>query len=249
MGNKNFSAKRTMSLTPIAIILLCTIVSLTIAFFFSSEWTAKYVQLSGRVSIEAVGRGTAYNSIEDRGSVCKLDIQIDRDYGVLIPNAPLTVYANCKVSRSTTKPLLRAKMQIEILDDEGNAYAETNGHDVANDMSNLLEGVILDNSNWAYYDGFYYYLETPTTEAQSTSVLREIDATSEDVIVPFLNEPITVPYYIDDAYSGISIKIVIVFQAIQNYLADKITGERITPNTIVNSQIIFNDFESTNTSD
>ncbi len=243
MEKKNFSAKRSMSLVPIAILLLCTIVSLTVAFFFSSDWATKYVQLSGRVSIEAVGKGTAYNSIEDTVSSCNLDIDIDRDYGVLIPNAPLSIYANCKVNQSTTKPLLRAKMEVSIFDTSGNSFSETGEHNVAEDMTILLKTNILDGSNWAFFEGYYYYLETPTTNAQGTSVLKEVDATSEDVIVPFLNDPITVPSYIDDSYSGLSIKITIVFQAIQNYIANKVTGERITPNTITNSLIIFNDFE------
>lgn len=245
MEKKNFSAKKSISLlTPIAILLLCTIVSLTLAFFFSSDWTAKYVQMSGKVDIEAVGKGNAFNSIEDTVSSCNLEIEIDRDYGVLIPNMPITVYANCKVKQSTTKPLLRAKLYVSILDDDGNPFDDVD-HDVASDMYNLLETNILDGTNWAKYEGYYYYLETPTTTATSTSVLQEIDATAGDVVVNFLEKPITVPYYIDSNYSGLTVKIIVTFQAIQNYIANKTTGERLTPNTIANSQVIFDDFTDT----
>lgn len=249
MVKKNFSAKKSASLTPIAILLLCAIVSLTVAFFFSSDWATKYVQLSGSVRIEAVGKGSAHSSIEDTVSSCNLDIDIDRDYGVLIPNAPLAIYANCKVSKSTTKPLLRAKMDISILDDEGEEFVvgEDSEHNVAQDFSSLLETSVLDGTNWAYVNGYYYYLDTPSTSANGSSILKEIDATEEDVIITFLNKPITVPSYIDDSYSGFSIKITITFQAIQNYIANKTTGEKLT-NNITNSLIIFDDFESSSSS-
>lgn len=241
MGKKNFSAKKTASLTPIALVLLFTVVSLTLAFFFNSDFASQWVKMSGRVSIEAVGRGDAYNSIEDTGSSANLDIQLDRDYGVLIPNMPLTIYANCKVKRSTTKPLIRAKMTITIFDTNNNPYDEEGEHDWQSDLFSQLDNNITNNTNWYFHsDGYYYYLNSVENTGNENSILKEVDATSSDTIVNFLDKPITFPSYIEDDYSGLQVKIKIIFQAIQNYIPDD-NGNKL-PNTINNSLKIFDEF-------
>ena len=225
----------------IILLLLSVFIGVTIAFFANSEFATSLLGMSGKVKIEAVGKGN--KSIEDN-STCNLEIQLDRDYGVLIPNMPITIYANCKVKRSTTKPLLRAKFQVTVLDKYGNPYVETGENLVSIDIYTMLSHIVLDNDSWYLHtDGYFYYIQTLNEENKENSILQEVDATTEDTIVNFLNNStIRIPSYIDDSYSGLSIKIKIVFQAIQNYIHDN-NGNKL-PNTITNSLKIFNEFKN-----
>ena len=226
----------------VILLLLSVFIGVTIAFFANSEFATSLLGMSGKVKIEAVGKGN--KSIEDN-STCNLEIQLDRDYGVLIPNMPITIYANCKVKRSTTKPLLRAKFQVTVFDKYGNPYVETGENLVSTDIYTMLCHNVLDDDSWYLHtDGYFYYIQILNEENKENSILQEVDATTEDTIVNFLNNStIRIPSYIDDSYSGLNIKIKIVFQAIQNYIPDN-NGNKL-PNTITNSLKIFNEFKNT----
>lgn len=197
--------------------------------------------MSGKVKIEAVGRGNEYKVIEDNYNSCNLDISYDKDYGVLIPNMPITIYANCRVKRSTTKPLLRAMMTMTLFDTDHNPIDEDKLN-VQLDMYRQLTDVITNNTNWYYHtDGFYYLLDDASTNAGDNAIMQEVDATSGDKIVEFLNKPIVVPKTLDSSYSGMRLRVIVTFQAIQNYIPDN-AGNKL-PNTIANAQKIFEDFE------
>lgn len=234
------SNSRSSITTIVVLLLLSVFVGVTLAFFANSDFATSLLGMSGKVRIEAVGKGD--KSIEDNAT-CNLEIELDKEYGVLIPNMPITIYANCKVKKSTTKPLLRAKFQVTIFDNNGNPYEEKDGNNLAMDIFGDINNLVLSNANWSLYtDGYYYYINTLDTSTLGNSVLEEIDATSQDTIINFLNgDTFRIPSYIEDDYSGLSIKIKIVFQAIQNYIPDD-DGYKL-PNTIVNSLKIFNEFE------
>lgn len=241
MGNKNFGTKK-VNYLPITLVLFACIVTVTLAFFFGSDWASGFFKLSGKVDIEAVGKGDTYSSIEDRGSVSNLKIELDRDYPNLIPNMPIRIDVNCKVKKSSTKPLLRAKFSLEILEkDTDNQFQEPEGKNIFEDLNNQLKTTITNNSNWYLFsDGFYYYIESFDETNAGDSFLKEIDATSGDVIVPFIAESITFSKEADNTYSGLEINISITFQAIQNFIPDD-NGVEL-PKTITNSQKIFSDF-------
>lgn len=228
--------------TYLILLLLSITIGITLAFFSNSDFASKFLGTSGRVKIEAVGDGN--KSIEDNiPNSCNLEIRLDRDYGVLIPNMPITIYANCKVYRSTTKPLLRANFAVTIIESNGNPVdADSDDEDITMDITNQIITRIEENANWYMHsDGYYYLVDT---QNGANSVLTECDATEGDIIVPFLNgKSVTVPSYIDDSYSGLGIKIKIIFQAIQNFIPDD-NGIRMS-NTITNSLKIFNEFKTT----
>lgn len=228
--------------TYLILLLLSITIGITLAFFASSDFASKLLGTSGRVKIEAVGDGD--KSIEDIiPNSCNLEIRLDRDYGVLIPNMPITIYANCKVYKSTTKPLLRANLAVTIIDSTGNPVDADEGDDnITNDIRNQILDRIDENDNWYMHsDGYYYLVDS---KSGANSILTECDATAGNIIVPFLNgKSITVPNYIDDSYSGLGIKIKIIFQAIQNFIPDD-NGIKMS-NTITNSLKIFNEFKTT----
>lgn len=166
---------------------------------------------------------------------------MDRDYGVLIPNMPVNIYANCKVYKSTTMPLLRASFSVTVLDETDNPL-QLDEHNVSADITSQILNNIDNKAYWyRHSDGFYYYVDS---EDGDNSILKEIDVRTSNVIIPFLDgDEVVIPSYIDDSYSGFSIKIKIIFQAIQNFIPDD-NGNRIS-NTINNSLKIFNEFTST----
>ena len=47
------------------LVVLSVVVGTTLAYLFSSDFASKFVGMSGAVKIEAVGKGTKYDSIED----------------------------------------------------------------------------------------------------------------------------------------------------------------------------------------
>ena len=74
-----------------------------------------------------------------------------------------------------------------------------------------------------------------------TTLLAEVDVTDGDRVVNFINDTIKFPTYVTSSYSGLGVKFVITFQAIQNYIPD--TNGNQLPNTIDNSLKIFNAFD------
>lgn len=234
---KKASANNKSIIVFVIILLLSVVSAVTLAFFAGSDYASKWTMTSGKVKIEAVGKGNA--SIEDQTNSCKLEIEFDRDYGVLIPNMPIRLYANCKVYQSSTKPLLRANFRITLMDSYGNPLESSGNEQLEVDITSQIKEKIVDSDNWYYHaDGYYYYVES---EDGDNSILKEIDATGRDTIVPFLNgDEITFPKYVEDDFSGLSVKLKIVFQAIQNYIPDD-DGNQIA-NTIANAQKIFNEF-------
>jgi hypothetical protein len=126
---------------------------------------------------------------------------------------------------------------------ESNLSDESGMQDLSVDMFNLLVDVISDD--WMLYDGYFYYIgnmSQPQGASGGGVLLKEVDATSGDVVVNFINEPIIFPTYVDKSYSQMGLKFIITFQAIQNYIPDE-SGNRLE-NTIDNSLKIFEFFDS-----
>ena len=96
------------------------VTGVTLAFFFDPDWSSGKVTMSGAVNIEAVGKGTAYESIENT-STSNLMGSLSDGYSVLIPGMPISIDVNCKVYQSTTKPLLRADFNAVLLDKDSGA--------------------------------------------------------------------------------------------------------------------------------
>ena len=239
-NNKNFGVRKTTFL-PITLTIFACVITFTLAFFFTSDWATSHLQMSGKVQITAVGKGDLYNSIENDVNSSNLVIEYDRDYGVLIPGEPIRLDANCKVGRSTTMPLLRAKLVLELKNvDTDTPYDETQINVIAN-LNDQLDDIILDSASWYLHtDGFYYLVLTKNDSAPENSILKEINATESDVIINFINKEITFPTFVTSDYSGLSVRFKITFQAIQNYIPDD-NGDQI-PNTIKNSLKIFDTF-------
>lgn len=250
MSKFNYSNNKTSrglsSISIVIITMLFITVSVTLAWMFADIYASKVTQMSGKVDIEAVGKGTEFASIEDTDSSCNLVIDLDNYYDVLIPGMPISCIVNCKVFRSTTKPLLRTSLLLEVTDENGNSTGDTDILSVAEDLTNQIYDIIEKDNDWYFHsDGFFYYVGDlyPTgTTLEGETLLKEIDVETDDVIIPFVDEAIKFPEYVTSEYSGLGIKIIIKFQAIQNYIPDE-NGNRI-PNTITNSQLIFSDFDN-----
>lgn len=225
----------------ILLLVFSATVSLTLAFFYHEDWANNSIGTSGAVTITAVGDNNA--SIQDNGKTCRLVVTLDDYYeNLVIPNAPLSLTANCKVNNSTTNPLLRASFKLEFID-------KTLGVPVKNNttidgfvatMQGELSTIVTANG-WFFQDGYYYYVGTDATTSAGNTILKEVEFEgSSDTIVPFINQSIHVPSSINSEFSGYKLKFTIVFQAIQNYIPND-AGEKM-PNTITNSLKIFNDF-------
>lgn len=242
--NKYFGATKKVSLLPILLVVFCCIVTLTIAFFFSDDFATGHLGISGKVQIVAVGKGDEYNSIENGVTSTNLVIELDNGHDTLIPGMPLRMDANCKVKRSTTKPLLRAWLNLGLYNTETMDKIEdwNENAGVIVDINNQLDTIITGSSKWVLADdGFYYYINSKNA-ILGDSILEEIDATAGDVVIHFIDKAIKFPTSVDSDYSGLGVKIRITFQAIQNYIPDE-NGQKL-PNTIDNSYKIFNAFGS-----
>ncbi|MBQ7352272.1 MAG: hypothetical protein IJW59_05395 [Clostridia bacterium] len=235
------TAYGSLSLIACILVVFC-FVSLTMAFFFDTDFASSNVSMSGKVVIEAVGEGDTYNSIEDT-TTSNLVITLQDNHNVLIPNMEIYAYANCKIYRSLTMPLLRAKLQMNFIDMSDGTIDEQ-ATAVINDMKTQFNDVIVKDKDWYLHtDGYYYYIgdivQTATEGNEGDYKLKEIDVTSVDeYVVHFIDEPILFPYYVTSDYSGLGFQMVITFQAIQNYIPDA-SGIRLE-NTINNAQLIFN---------
>lgn len=158
LNNYTFKNKSKKSdfLLIIGVVTLSLLIGFTIAFFASDIWSSMNVQMSGPVRIEAVGAGTSYTSIEDTGTT-NLIITLDEEYEVLIPGMPISVPANVKVYRSTTKPLMRAKVDIDVLDMDLNIGA-TDSLSVASDLYVQMTNSIESNHWYLHSDSYFYYI-------------------------------------------------------------------------------------------
>ena len=134
------------------IVGLSIFVSVSMAFFFASDFASSRVGMSGRVDIVAVGSGNL--TIEDTHT-SNLVVNLDSAYEVLIPGMPISIPANCKVYRSTTKPLLRAKLDM-LLKDRITAEDKMDEIGVIQDMYLQLSDVIEENGWYLHTDSYYY---------------------------------------------------------------------------------------------
>jgi len=245
-----FSYKSKVSLGLIVIIALAFVlfVSLTIAFFYNDDYATSKIGMSGKVKIEAVGEGEAYNSIEDTHT-SNLVITLGNGYDVLIPGMEVDINANCKVYKSTTKPLLRAKLEFLVTDNVTGSESDGTGFEggqigstdlVVAEISGQLISEIRRNKWYLHTDGYYYYLgDVDQGSAEyGDQKMQEVAVTSGDfVVIDFLSEPFTFPTQIDSSYSGFGVQFKITFQAIQNYIPDENGNKK--SNTITNSITIF----------
>ena len=145
----------------ISIICFVTLVSVTLAFFSSDDFASKFFGVSGKVQITAVGKGTEYASIEDTDTLCRLEIELDKGYNVLIPGMPVNAIVNCKVSRSTTKPLLRAFFSLSAIDMDTGLVDNENA-EITADINSQVHDIITKDNDWYFHtDGYYYYAIDP----------------------------------------------------------------------------------------
>lgn len=223
------------------LVLTFSLVGSTLAYYFSDDFASSMIGLSGKVDIEVVSK-TADVSIED-DTETKLIIYVEDNYGVHIPGGWFEPTANIKVYQSTTKPLLRAIMDVQLINmetDEVITDAEIDKFDLAESLYDSLADIVTSNG-WVYYpeDKYYYYRNTNEINADiEDTILWEVDATDEEyVVVHFIDDEIQFLEEIDSTYSGYGVKIIIRFEAIQNFIPDD-EGKQL-PNTIENSKLIF----------
>lgn len=231
--------KQNRSSLSLAIILIAAVfVGTTLAFFFATDWASKSLVMSGKVDILAVGDGNV--SIEDNNSISKLVITLDNGYNRLIPGMPIEMPVSVRVTRSTTKPLIRARIQMKILDRE-TMTEQSDELAALQNMYGQMINIIESNDWYLHTDGYFYYISGVTqTGVGGNTILTEVDATAKNEVIPFIDDLITFPTWITHSYSGLAVEYKITFQAVQNYIPDE--NGRQLPNTITNSLKIFNEF-------
>ena len=149
----NHDQRKTMPWWLISIIVLLLGVGTTLAFFFASDYASSTVKMSGKVAIEAVGAGNT--TIED---TYKSNLVINMDsYKKLIPGMELEMPANCKVYKSTTKPLLRAKLDIDMIN-MTNYEEYTEDLSIVQDMFGQMTDAIESNGWYLHTDSYFYYV-------------------------------------------------------------------------------------------
>lgn len=139
----------------VVVVSLCTVVGITIAFFFNSDWANNNIGMSGKVDILAVGDGDL--TIEDT-YISNLEITLDDEYDVLIPGMDISLPANVKVFKSTTKPLLRARLDVELLDTEDTEEEQNDELRVIQDLYGQLSDTIKDNGWYLHIDSWFYFV-------------------------------------------------------------------------------------------
>lgn len=252
-NNRYYGAKKPQM--PFSLILLICltvcIVGTTVAYFFASDWAGKYTTMSGKADIEAVS--SSGSSIEDRVdgdvTISNLVVTLEDDHKFLIPGMDIKMPAYVKVYKSTTKPLLRAKFSLRLYQTttSGDVLLEgTNDpKNISTQMTTSLHSVIEANGWVLNDDGYYYYIKGNTVQTTvSDTVMYEVDATAGNVIEPFVKDTdlIKLPENIDSTYSGLKIRFLVTFEAIQNYIPNPDDdGKTKLPNTIANSKRIFDD--------
>jgi len=245
---KNFSNPKQNVSTPkaglvLALCLLSVFIGVTLAFFFSSDYASKDITMSGAVRIEAVGPAPARNSIEDTVTTTRLVVELDKTFNRLIPGMPISVPANCKVFKSTTKPLLRALLDITMY--ENDLVTDSADLSIVSNLIGQMSPKIEENGWYLHTDGYFYYvkgIDQDPDDLLGDTILQEVDATIGHTVVDFINFKIDVPEDIDSSYSGKGIKFTITFQAIQNYIPDD-EGKKLS-NTIENAEKIFSTFNA-----
>lgn len=217
-------------------------IGITIAWFSSSDWGSSGLGMSGKVNILAVGKGDQYHSIEDTVENANLVINLSDNYNVFIPGMEIDAQANCKIFKSTTSPLLRAKFSVLLYDKNNNKVADyLDESNVKGMLEYELSEIVSGATGWyKYSDGYYYYVGEHTISAGDT-LLQEINVKNNDVVVPFINKSFKFPTGIDGNYSGYKVSFKIEFQAIQDYIPDD-NGNKL-PNSISNSYKIFSNLE------
>ena len=256
-GVKRKNKKRTIrDLSGLALLccLLVSVVGITLAFFFSSDYASNWVGLSGPVNIEAVGRnGQPIEDIEateDSDKVCRLVIDLSDGFSTIIPGMPISLTTNCKVYKSDTKPLLRAKFDLKIYKDSETTPGEQEEVlipeviEFSTDMKDTLHTAITASDNWLLYesDGYYYYkgeniIQATAGETELQPII--VDQNDEFRIIDFLNGQIIFPTEVDKTMSGYYFHVSVTFEAIQDFIPND-KGVAMD-NTIDNAKLIFDD--------
>lgn len=250
----NYSAKVQQGFAGLIVVVFICVVCIcsTLAFFISDDWTSNVIGLTGKVDIEIVSRSDSA-SIQNTTEENKLIIYFEDEYSVLYPNALIEPTANIKVYQSTTKPLIRAIMDVKLYDGEFNEVEEGVGDLDFVLTENLYDSMatVVTSNGWVFdeRDRYYYYIgsnEIATNPDSSknidNTVMAEVDATDSDTVVHFLDSEIRFPKQVTSAYSGLHVKFIIRFEAIQNFIPDR-NGVQL-PNTIFNAKKIFDNPDS-----
>lgn len=283
LEKKKFGGKTHRDLSGLALLLCMAvcIVGIVIAYFFSDDFSSNNVNMSGRVEIVAVGNGTEYPSTENPANypviedtdTSNLIIKLEDNYDVLIPGMEIEAFANVKVMYSSTKPLLRAKFELELSDistedtnedgviDEKDRVVLNNEYssELTKNIRNQFNSTIIADNDWLKFsDGYFYYIGDnieDDTDPKYTQ-LEEVDATVNDQIIFFLDKPFIFPTFVTSDYSSLGVKIIVTFEAIQNFIPDEDGKEYfyekeegvLINNTIEFSKYIFDDIRDPATS-
>jgi len=218
------------------VLLVCLIVTATLAYFAGSQTSDMTLILGGPVRVTI--RDNQYNETLGDGN---LVMRIKTDRSELLPGMGIDMQAIALITSSqinSTRALLRAKLDVKVhnLSAEEEKEVETLirralAECLSYRQDNVQDGwVIFDDNNFYYCSKNKVYDEKTNQEYIE---LLPIDTSDEGNNIPFINGTFQFPTkYYTNQYAHAEIVFTLRFEAIQEVLVDE-NGDRI-PNTIFN---------------
>lgn len=202
-----------------------SVVSVTLAYFAQEDNADRSIPFSGAVSISIIGSGQSATIGDD-----EMEMTLANGNNYLIPGMPVGLRCNCVVNTSTTSPLVRALIMVDLYN------VSVDREDIRTDIESAIEAVI--GSTWTKYNGYYYYINNNALQSTvQNTVMQDVDVSLGDTQINFVNTDFTFPSTVTEIQSGAIVKVRIKFEAIQDYIPNA-SGNKLT-NTIANAIPIF----------
>lgn len=212
-------------------------IGITLSWFGGSTWQDKALYMGGPVYMDFVN-----NNGQKTSGTGALVMDLPENWTELYPGMNLNIEASALLIGTqwehidgenqtivkSTQSILRTRILVESRDPEGNVteLSKTIAQPILSALQEYSEGEVLtgNTGKWLLDEsdgkGYFYYVASDFDGTDLGKALMEVSGKeSEDAVVHFLeNATVTLPWALENDCSGYTLKITIVFQALQAFI-------------------------------
>ena len=212
-------------------------IGITLSWFGGSTWQDKTLYMGGPVYMDFQD-----NSGNKTAGAGALVMSLPEDWTEMYPGMNVNIEASALLIGTqwehidgdnqtivkSTQSILRTRIMVESRDPEGNVtdLSKTIAEPILEALQEYNNGKVLTGNTGKWVldtsddEGYFYYVSSDYSGSNLSGTLMEIAGKeSEDAVVHFLeNATVTLPWALKNDCAGYTLKITVVFQALQAFI-------------------------------
>ncbi|MBQ9792073.1 MAG: hypothetical protein IJW28_05810 [Clostridia bacterium] len=212
-------------------------IGITLSWFGGSTWQDKALYMGGPVYMDFVNN--AGNKTSGAGA---LVMDLPENWTELYPGMNVNIEASALLIGTqwehidgenqtvvkSTQSILRTRIMVESKDPNGNVteLSKSISQPILNALQEYNDGTVLTGNTGKWMldtsddDGYFYYIASDFEGTDVNTALMEVSGKeSEDAVVHFLEDAtVTLPWVLENNCAGYTLKITVVFQALQAFI-------------------------------